>query len=54
MRKNFLIIGTITAAACAAGFGCAEKKEGPQTIIIELADPTDIEESSIADESVST
>lgn len=54
MRKNFLIIGTITAAACAAVSGCAEKKEGPQTIIIELADPTDIEESSIADESVST
>ena len=54
MRKNFLIIGTITAAACAAGFGCAEKKEGPQTIIIELADPTDIEESNMADESAST
>ena len=54
MRKNFLIIGTITAAACAAVSGCAEKKEGPQTIIIELADPTDIEESSMADESAST
>ena len=54
MRKNFLIIGTITAAACAAGFGCAEKNEGPQTIIIELADPTDIEESNMADESAST
>ena len=53
MRKNFLIIGTITAA-CAAVSGCAEKKEGPQTIIIELADPTDIEESSMADESAST
>ena len=52
MRKKFLIIGTITAAACAAVSGCAEKKEGPQTIIIELADPTDIEESSMADESV--
>ena len=48
MRKNFLIIGTITAA-CAAVSGCAEKKEGPQTIIIELADPADIEESSMAD-----
>ena len=47
MRKNFLIIGTITAA-CAAVSGCAEKKEGPQTIIIELADPADIEESSMA------
>lgn len=33
---------------------CAEKKEGPQTIIIELADPADIEESSMADESAST
>lgn len=54
MRKKFLIIGTITAAACAAGSGCAEKKEGPQTIIIELADPTDIKESSMADESAST
>ena len=54
MRKNFLIIGMITAAACAAVSGCAEKKEGPQTIIIELADPTDIEESSMADESAST
>lgn len=54
MRKKFLIIGTITAAACAAGSGCAEKKEGPQTIIIELADPADIEESSMADESAST
>ena len=52
MRKKFLIIGTITAAACAVVSGCAEKKEGPQTIIIELADPTDIEESSMADESV--
>ena len=49
MRKKFFIIGTITAAACAAVSGCAEKKEGPQTIIIELADPTDIEESSMAD-----
>ena len=48
MRKKFFIIGTITAAACAAVSGCAEKKEGPQTIIIELADPTDIEESSMA------
>lgn len=54
MRKKFLIIGTITAAACAAGSGCAEKKEGPQTIIIELADPADIEESSMADESANT
>ena len=54
MRKKFFIIGTITAAACAAVSGCAEKKEGPQTIIIELADPTDIEESSMADESAST
>lgn len=53
MRKNFLIIGMITAAACAAVSGCAEKKEGPQTIIIELADPADIEESSMADESES-
>ena len=53
MRKNFLIIGTITAA-CAAVSGCAEKKEGPQTIIIELADPADIEESSMANESAST
>lgn len=53
MRKNFLIIGMITAA-CAAVSGCAEKKEGPQTIIIELADPADIEESSMADESAST
>ena len=53
MRKNFLIIGTITAA-CAAVSGCAEKKEGPQPIIIELADPADIEESSMADESAST
>lgn len=44
----------ITAAACAAVSGCAEKKEGPQTIIIELADPADIEESSMADESAST
>lgn len=54
MRKNFLIIGMITAAACTAVSGCAEKKEGPQTIIIELADPADIEESSMADESAST
>lgn len=54
MRKKFFIIGTITAAACAAVSGCAEKKEGPQTIIIELADPTDIEESCMADESAST
>ena len=54
MRKKFFIIGTITAAAGAAVSGCAEKKEGPQTIIIELADPTDIEESSMADESAST
>ena len=53
MRKNFLIIGTITAAFAAVS-GCAEKKEGPQTIIIELADPADIEESSMADESAST
>ena len=54
MRKNFLIIGMITAAACTAVYGCAEKKEGPQTIIIELADPADIEESSMANESAST
>ena len=54
MRKKFLIIGMITAAACTAVYGCAEKKEGPQTIIIELADPADIEESSMADESAST
>ena len=54
MRKNFLIIGMITAATCAVGSGCTEKKEGPQTIIIELADPADIEESSMADESAST
>lgn len=53
MRKNFLIIGMITAAACTAVYGCAEKKEGPQTIIIELADPADIEESSMANESAS-
>lgn len=39
MRKKFLIIGMITATACTAVSGCAEKKEGPQTIIIELADP---------------
>lgn len=44
----------ITAATCAVGSGCTEKKEGPQTIIIELADPADIEESSMADESAST
>lgn len=54
MRKKFLIIGMITATACTAVSGCAEKKEGPQTIIIELADPADIEESSMADESAST
>ena len=54
MRKKFLIIVMITAAACTAVYGCAEKKEGPQTIIIELADPADIEESSMADESAST
>lgn len=34
MRKNFLIIGTITAAACAAVSGCAEKKEGPQQLLL--------------------
>lgn len=44
----------ITAATCAVGSGCTEKKEGPQTIIIELADPADIEESNMADESAST
>ena len=54
MRKKFLIIGMITATACTAAYGCAEKKEGPQTIIIELANPADIEESSMADESAST
>ena len=43
MRKKFLIIGMITATACTAVSGCAEKKEGPQTIISELADPADIE-----------
>lgn len=51
MRKQFLIAGALAITACATVSGCAEKKEGPQTIIIELADPSDVEESSLAEES---
>lgn len=51
MRKQFLVTGMIAITACAAVAGCTEKKEGPQTIIIELADPSDVEESSMAEES---
>lgn len=51
MRKQFLVTGMIAITACAAAAGCTEKKEGPQTIIIELADPSDVEESSMAEES---
>ena len=50
MRKQFLVTGMIAITACAAAAGCTEKKEGPQTIIIELADPSDVEESSMAEE----
>lgn len=50
MRKQFLVTGMIAITACAAVAGCTEKKEGPQTIIIELADPSDVEESSMAEE----
>lgn len=48
MRKQILM-GMIAASACVVASGCAEKKDGPQTIIIELADPTDVEESSAAE-----
>lgn len=51
MRKQFLVTSMIAITACAAAAGCTEKKEGPQTIIIELADPSDVEESSMAEES---
>ena len=50
MRKQFLIAGALAITACATVSGCTEKKEGPQTIIIELADPSDVEESSLAEE----
>lgn len=47
MRRRILTATAILSAACmaAALSGCAEKKEGPQTIIIELADPSDEKET---------
>lgn len=47
MRRKILTTTAILSAACmaAALSGCAEKKEGPQTIIIELADPSDEKET---------
>lgn len=54
MRKEFLFTGMLTMAACAAvtTSGCAEKKEGPQTVIIELADPSDAVEELTTDAAV--
>ena len=47
MRRKILTTTAILSATCmaAALSGCAEKKEGPQTIIIELADPSDEKET---------
>lgn len=47
MRRKILTVSAILSATCmaAALSGCAEKKEGPQTIIIELADPSDEKET---------
>ncbi len=47
MRRKILTTTAILSATCiaAALSGCAEKKEGPQTIIIELADPSDEKEA---------
>lgn len=47
MRRKILATTAILSATCmaAALSGCAEKKEGPQTIIIELADPSDEKET---------
>lgn len=54
MRKEFLFTGMLTMAAFAAvtTSGCAEKKEGPQTVIIELADPSDAVEELTTDAAV--
>lgn len=48
MRRKILAVSVILSATCMAAVfsGCAEeKKEGPQTIIIELADPSDEKET---------
>ena len=47
MRRKILTVSVILSATCMATAlsGCAEKKEGPQTIIIELADPSDEKET---------
>lgn len=54
MRKKFLFTGMLTMAAFAAvtTSGCAEKKEGPQTVIIELSDPSDAVEELTTDAAV--
>lgn len=45
MRKN-IIVGIAIFATCALFSGCTEKKEGIQTIIIELSDPNDMVETT--------
>lgn len=45
MRKN-IIAGIALFATCALFSGCAEKKDGIQTIIIELSDPNDVIETT--------
>ena len=43
---------TMAAFAAVTTSGCAEKKEGPQTVIIELADPSDAVEELTTDAAV--
>lgn len=52
MRRQLFITGLIAVTVGASLNGCAEKKEGPQTIIIELADPSDEMESSEEESSI--
>lgn len=44
-RKKAIISSLACIAGCAALAGCQEKPEGPQAVIIELADPSDTGES---------
>lgn len=52
MRRQLFITGLIAVTVGALLSGCSEKKEGPQTIIIELADPSDEAESSEEESSI--
>ena len=47
MRRK-LIYSLIGLVGCTWLAGCQEKPEGAQTIIIELADPTDMQENNTA------